>query len=266
MSGATTGMQFVDVDARRIRHQVLGDGDQAVVMVHGFGGCLERWSANQAALAAGGRRVAALDLPGHGDSSVDVGSGSLDALAECVRGYLDATAIERVHLVGHSMGAAVCLALTDVVPDRVQSLTLVGPAGTGQKIDADFIRRFIAARGRDEIASLMRLLFADLERIPEALLQQAVAYKQRPGVVEALTRIASSRYVGTPSGRALRDVVGTVPTLVIWGGADAIIPPPAPGELQRDGVTLHVLPGRGHMVQIEAASDVNRLVDEFLRR
>jgi pimeloyl-ACP methyl ester carboxylesterase len=84
--------------------------------------------------------------------------------------------------------------------------------------------------------------------------------------VEALTRIASSRYAGTPSGRALRDVVGTVPTLVIWGGADAIIPPPAPGELTREGTTLHVLPGRGHMVQSEAADEVNRLIDDFLFR
>lgn len=249
-----------------VHYQLLGEGGDVVVMVHGFGGCLGSWAANQSALAANGRRVLALDLPGHGESTLDVGGGSLDELAAAVRELLDELGVVRAHLVGHSMGAAVSLVLADLEPARVQSLTLVGPAGTGQKINADFIRGFIAARGRNEIASLMRLLFADPERIPEALLQQAVAYKQRPGVVEALTRIASSRYAGTPAGHALRDVVGTVPTLVIWGGADAIIPPPAPGELTREGTTLHVLPGRGHMVQIEAADAVNRLIDDFLRR
>mgnify|MGYP003544301710 CR=1 FL=1 len=81
---------FVDVGGRRIRHRVLGDSGPVVVMVHGFGGSLDAWSANQAALAAGGRTVAALDLPGHGESSLDVGSGSLDELAACVRDYLDA--------------------------------------------------------------------------------------------------------------------------------------------------------------------------------
>jgi pyruvate dehydrogenase E2 component (dihydrolipoamide acetyltransferase) len=259
-------MQYVDCGGRRLRHCVLGDGRDAVVLVHGFGGRIEHWSENQSALAASGRTVAALDLPGHGESSTDVGSGSLEELASGVLQYMAAVGIDRAHLVGHSMGAAVSLVMADLEPARVQSLTLVGPAGTGQKINADFIRGFIAARGRDELGSLMRLLFADPQRIPEAWLQQAAAYKQRPGVVEALTRIASSRYGGTPAGHALRDVMGTVPTLVIWGGADAIIPPPAPGELMHAGTTLHVLPGRGHMVQIEAADQVNRLIDDFLRR
>src|SRR5512139_3343722 len=141
---------FVDVAGRRIRHVVMGEGD-AVLLVHGFGGCLETWSANQAALAAGGRTVAALDLPGHGESSLDVGSGSLDELVACVRAYLDAVGFDRAHLVGHSMGAALCLVLTDCDPTRVRSLTLVGPAGFGQRINPDFIRGMVAARTAEEL-------------------------------------------------------------------------------------------------------------------
>jgi pyruvate dehydrogenase E2 component (dihydrolipoamide acetyltransferase) len=258
--------QFIEVAARRIRHRILGDGDDAVVMVHGFGGRLENWSENQAALAAGGRTVAALDLPGHGESSLDVGSGSLDELAACVRAYMDAIGIARAHMIGHSMGAALSLALTDHDPGRVQSLTLVGPAGIGQKINPDFIRGYLGARTLAELEPLMQLLYGDPGCVTDELLQQTAAYKQRPGVAEALTRIASSRYGGTPSGHALREVAGTVPTLMIWGAADAVIPPPTPAEFSRDGVSVHVLPGRGHMVQIEAAGEVNRLIDGFLRR
>ena len=51
------------------------------------------------------------------------------------------------------MGAALCLVLADRAPDRVRSLTLVGPAGTGQKINAEFIRGYIGARSRDELAA-----------------------------------------------------------------------------------------------------------------
>ena len=113
----------------------------------------------------------------------------------------------------------------------------------------------------------MRLLYADsASSSRRILLQRVVEYKRREGVVEALTKIASSRYVGTPSGRPLRAVAGSVPTLVIWGLDDAVIPPPAPGEFRGDGVELHVLPGSGHMVQEEAADEVNRLVDAFLSR
>ena len=207
----------------------------------------------------------ALDLPGHGESSIDVGTGSLDELATVVLAFLDALVIDRAHLVGHSMGAALCLVLADRVPGRVRSLTLVGPAGTGQKINADFIRGYIGARGRDEIARLLPMLYADPRRVTDALVEPVVEYKRREGVVEALTKIASTRYGGTPSGRSLREVVGSVPTLVVWGLEDAIIPPPAPGEFRGDGVEVHILPGCGHMVQEEAADEVNRLIDAFLR-
>jgi pyruvate dehydrogenase E2 component (dihydrolipoamide acetyltransferase) len=258
-------MKFVAVDGRSLHHRITRGAGDAVVFVHGFGGSLETWQENFAALAAAGRTVAALDLPGHGESSADVGSGSLEELATAVLRYLDAVGLGRVHLVGHSMGAAICLVLADRVPQRVRSLTLIGPAGIGQKINADFIRGYIGARTRVEIEPLVRLLYADPRHVTEQMLQQAVEYKRREGVIEALTKIASSRYVGTPAGRQLRDVAGCVPTLAVWGADDAVIPPPAPGELAREGVELHVLPGRGHMVQVEAADEVNRLIGNFLQ-
>ena len=80
--------QFIDVGGRRIRHRLMGDGGDVVVMVHGFGGSLETWEANQGAISAAGHVVAALDLPGHGESSLDVGTGSLDDLVGLVREYL----------------------------------------------------------------------------------------------------------------------------------------------------------------------------------
>jgi len=267
MSAVATVPQprWVDASGRCIRCVVQGEGGEAVVMVHGFGGCLENWSANQAALA-NGRTVVALDLPGHGESSMDVGSGSLEELATVVLAFMDALSIHRAHLVGHSMGAALCLVLADREPGRVRSLTLVGPAGTGQKINAEFIRGYIGARSREDIEPLLRMLYADPGFVTADLLLRAVEYKGREGVMEALTKIASTRYGGTPSGRQLREVLGLVPTLVIWGLEDAVIPPPAPGELRGEGVELHVLPHSGHMVQVEAAAEVNRLVDDFLSR
>ena len=72
---------FVAVGGRLLRHRITRGVGDAVVFVHGFGGSLESWQENFAALAATGRTVAALDLPGHGESSTDVGSGSLEELA-----------------------------------------------------------------------------------------------------------------------------------------------------------------------------------------
>jgi pyruvate dehydrogenase E2 component (dihydrolipoamide acetyltransferase) len=258
--------RFVAVAGRRIRHRIVGDGGDAVLLVHGFGGSLESWDENQAMLAAGGRTVAALDLPGHGESSPDVGTGSLDELVAVVLGYMDVTGIRRAHVIGHSMGSAIGLALTDQAPTRVRSLALVGPAGIGRRIDAVFIHGIVAAQTREELEPKLRMLYADPRWVTPEMVQRCVAWKQRPGVIEALTRIASTRYPGTPSGRALRDVAGTVPTLMVWGADDVVIPAPAPGELSLAGVRVEVLPHAGHMVQVEAANDVNRLLDTFLGR
>ena len=55
------------------------------------------------------------------------------------------------------------------------------------------------------------------------------------------------------------------PTLVVWGTDDAVIPPPEPDALAREGVAFHLLQGRGHMAQVEAADEVNRLIEALLR-
>jgi len=263
--GADHDVRWIDVGGRRLRHRLLGEGGAAIVLVHGFAGSLESWASNQAHLAAAGHVVAALDLPGHGESSLDVGSGSLDELAGAVLGYMDAVGIARAHLVGHSMGAAACLVLADRAPGRVRTLTLAGPAGLGQKINADVIRGLVVAQERDELAALLRHLFADPAAVTEDMLERLLAYKRRPGATEALATIASNRYAGTPSGRQLREVVGSVPTLLVWGVDDRMIPAPAPGEFVPPRVMARVLPGAGHMVQVEAADAFNELLVAFVR-
>ena len=260
-----TQARVIDAGGCRLRHVILGEDGEVVVMVHGFAGSLESWEANQSALAKEGYTVAALDLPGHGESSLDVGSGSLDELAASVLAYMDAVGIQRAHLVGHSMGAAACLAVADREPARVRSLVLAGPAGLGQKINADVIRGLIVANDREALAPLLQVLFADPSHVTGEMLGRLVAHKRRAGATEALAKIASSRYAGTPSGRQLRDVAGTVPTLMIWGVDDRMIPAPAPGDLVRPGVLIRVLPRAGHMVQVEAADAFNELVADFLR-
>src|SRR5207248_8010315 len=95
----------------RLRYLELGEGDSvSVLLVHGFGADLNTWMFTQPALADG-RRVVALDLPGHGGSAKEVGPGDAEQLTEAVSGAADALGLERVHLVGHSMGGAIAVLL-----------------------------------------------------------------------------------------------------------------------------------------------------------
>src|SRR5271165_4215759 len=143
--------QIVTVDGRPIRYLKMGEGDVTpVLLIHGFGGDLYSWQFNQPALAEGGA-VYAVDLPGHGGSGKEVPDADLEGLAGAVRGTMDALEIPRAHLVGHSLGGAIALALALHASDRVASATLVCSAGLGPDINMGYIEGFIAADKRREM-------------------------------------------------------------------------------------------------------------------
>src|SRR5574337_242258 len=98
-------------------------GGPLLVLVHGAGGTHRHWPEEVRALP--GRRVIALDLPGHGGSPGPA-PGTVAGLARSVLGLLDALGVPGAVVAGHSMGGAVALTLALEAPARVAGLCLVG--------------------------------------------------------------------------------------------------------------------------------------------
>jgi len=225
-----------------IRYLKQGDAGEPVVLIHGFGGDLNNWLFALPALADQ-HTVYALDLPGHGGSSKDVGDGT--GLAEAVIGFLDAVELERPHLIGHSLGALVAAQVAS--QGRAASLTLVAPAGFGQPVNDDYLDGFISAESRRELKPVLQLLFADESLVTRSLVDDVLKYKRIDGVTEALTTLRGAAFVDAPEV--------DVPVLTIWGAEDRIIPP---------GSDAEIVEGAGHSPHMEAAGEVNRLIDRFL--
>jgi pyruvate dehydrogenase E2 component (dihydrolipoamide acetyltransferase) len=225
-----------------LRYLRQGDRGEPVVLIHGFGGDLNNWLFAMPALAEE-HTVYALDLPGHGGSAKDVGDGR--SLADAVVAFLDSQELERPHLVGHSLGGLVAAQVA--ARGRAASLTLVAPAGFGRPVNQEYIDGFIAAETRRELKPVLQLLFADESLVTRSLVDDVLKYKRIDGVKEALTTIAGAAFVDAP------DV--DVPVLTIWGAEDRIIPPGPDAEL---------VDGAGHSPHMEAAGEVNRLIDRFL--
>jgi pyruvate dehydrogenase E2 component (dihydrolipoamide acetyltransferase) len=225
-----------------LRYLRQGESGEPVVLIHGFGGDLNNWLFAMPALAEA-HTVYALDLPGHGGSSKDVGDGR--SLADAVVAFLDSLQLERPHLVGHSLGGLVAAQVA--ARGRAASLTLVAPAGFGRPINQEYIDGFIAAESRRELKPVLQLLFADESLVTRSLVDDVLKYKRIDGVKEALATIAGAAFVDAP------DV--DVPVLTIWGAEDRIIPPGPDAEL---------IDGAGHSPHMEAAGEVNRLIDRFL--
>ncbi|GII00160.1 acetoin dehydrogenase dihydrolipoyllysine-residue acetyltransferase subunit [Planobispora takensis] len=252
-----TAFGTVEADGRQICYATLGEGPEVIVLVHGYGGDKGSWLFVQEPLA---RRhtVHALDLPGHGGSGKRVED--FGSLTGAVAGFLDAIGAPPAHLVGHSLGGAVVTAVAAARPGRVRSLTLVAPAGFGTEIDAGYVRSFAAASSRRELRPQLGKLFADPGQVTGRLVDDLLRYKRLDGVAEALKTVSESMLDGD---RQAIDVTTlhaglAVPTVVVWGGSDRILPY---GEAGRPpGVRL--VDGAGHMVHMEAPAAVVAAVEE----
>ncbi|MCI4678022.1 acetoin dehydrogenase dihydrolipoyllysine-residue acetyltransferase subunit [Rhodoblastus acidophilus] len=257
--------EFVDTPFGRLRYAKRGEGANAVVLVHGFGGDLDNWLFNIEALAGAGA-VYALDLPGHGQSDKKIGDSSLAWLASSVFAFMDAVGVPAAHLVGHSMGGAVSIRAALDHPARVKSLTLIGSAGLGPDINSAYLDGFVAAGSRRELKPLLEQLFNDPALVNRQLVDDVLKYKRIDGVETALRGLATALF---PDGRqtsVLADELkasGT-PALAISGETDRVIPVAHASALA--GVAkIEVLPGAGHMVQMEKAARVNELLLAHIR-
>jgi pyruvate dehydrogenase E2 component (dihydrolipoamide acetyltransferase) len=258
--------ETVAVGGRALRFLRQGEGDaEPLVLLHGFGGDLNNWLFNAEPLSSD-RVVYALDLPGHGGSAKDVGDGEAAGLVDAVRGFLDAQGIARAHLGGHSMGALVAAELALVDPERVVSLALIAPAGFGPEIDREYVEGFVAATGRRDLKPVLQRLFADPDLVNRQMVDDVLKYKRLDGVQDALRALADRLF---PDGRQARVIAGELdegwsgPVLVVWGERDAIIPA-AHAEAAPGRAETHVLDGVGHSPHMEAAGEVNRLLEGFL--
>lgn len=259
-------VETVDVDGRSISYATCGTGGDVVVLVHGYGGDKNSWLFVQDPLADG-RTVHALDLPGHGTSDKDIGDGSLDTLARTVTGFLDAIGVEEAHLVGHSLGGAVVVAVAAAAPERVRSLTLVAPAGVGRDIDAGYLRGFADATSRRELKPHLGKLFADEGLVTRQLVEDLLKYKRLDGVDAALHTLLGTLLDGDAqaidAGVSLTSV--RAPTAVVWGREDRLLPPPN-ADAVGGGVPVRTVDAAGHMVHMEAPVAVREAIEETLGR
>jgi pyruvate dehydrogenase E2 component (dihydrolipoamide acetyltransferase) len=257
----------INVNGRTIRYLETGREHEGcpIVLIHGFGGDLNNWMFTQPRLAER-HRVIALDLPGHGGSSKDVGAGDLAALSASAVGLLAALDIPKAHLVGHSLGGAVALRTALDRPTHVASVTLISPAAFGEEIDGSFITDFIAAGRRKQLQPVLEKLFKNKSLVSRDMAEELLKYKRLDGVGAALSTVAAANFADGRQKEVLRSrlsELGDIPVQVIWGADDEILPP-RQAEGLPPHVRTHVLPDAGHMAQMEKAAEVNRLIEELV--
>ena len=241
----------------------LGRGGVPALLLHGFAGDSLTWQYNLSPLASR-RRVLAVDLPGHGGSTLDVGDGRVGAFAPWLLRLLDALEIPRVHAVGHSMGGWVALELARHAPERVASLSLVAGAGLGPDFDLGFLRRVTALASTAEGKACADRLFAQPSPLADRIGAVLHAQAADPARRAALERIVAGSFaMAAERWRPVDWEAVRQPVQLLWGREDRIIPLPARDRLP-PAAPLHVFDNTGHLPHSEAATPVTTILRDFL--
>ncbi len=251
--------ESVKIGGRSISYLAMGAGEgEVVLLIHGFGADANGWMFNQPALAEE-HQVIALDLPGHGRSTKDVGSGDLAFFSEIVTDFIGEKGFERVHLVGHSLGGGI--ALQAAGHPSVASLTLIAPVGLGGEINSAFLEGFLTAKRRKALQPVLEQLVADPGLISRDMLDDVLKFKRLDGVETALRATISASFGDGAQSVDLRETLKglSIPVTVIWGEGDRIIPAKHSEGLPA-GVAVEIVPDAGHIPQMEHAAKINDLV------
>jgi 2-hydroxy-6-oxonona-2,4-dienedioate hydrolase len=263
----------------QLHYNDFGQGDQTVVMLHGSGPGASGWSnfhRNVAPLVNAGYRVVLMDCPGWSRSDPVVCTGSRSELnARALKGLLDVLDIQRVDIVGNSMGGHSAVAFALAHPQRVGKLVLMG-GGTGGA--SAFVPmptegiKLIGALYRsptlENLQRMMNVFVYDTAALTGELMQGRMdTMLARREHLENFVRSSEASPRQFPDvGHRLGEIAA--PTLVVWGRDDRFVPLDVGLRLVAglQDAELHVFSKCGHWAQWEHAAKFNALMLQFLGR
>lgn len=270
--------QFVDIDGMRVHLRDVGPRGDAhpLVLLHGTSASLHTWEGWVSALSAQ-RRVITLDLPGFAlTGPFPDGDYRVERYVAFMRALLDRLSIDHAVLIGNSFGGQVAWTTALALPERIDALVLVDAAGypraaksvpigfrVAQTPGLRLLMRQVLPRAF--IESSLRNVYGDPSSVSDALVDRYWELTLRTGNRAAL---AARFEQSAPSPEWVAQIATlTLPTLILWGGRDRLIPPPLGERFERDiaGSRRVVFEELGHVPQEEDPMRSVAPVDGFLR-
>ncbi|WP_193044730.1 alpha/beta fold hydrolase [Mycolicibacterium baixiangningiae] len=271
-------VEYVELHGERVAYRDAGSGE-VILLIHGMAGSSDTWNAILPLLAEN-YRVIAPDLLGHGRSAKPRTDYSLGAFAAGLRDLLDELGVSRATIIGQSLGGGVAMQFLYQHPEYCRRLILIGSGGLGP--DVGLVLRLLAAPGAEFLLPVIapNVVVALGNRLRPWLSAAGLGSPQAGQMWQSYSSL-SDPPTRAAFMRTLRSVVDyrgqsvsalkrlgmhlEVPSLVIWGDRDPIIPVAHAYSVQtaRPGSKLKVLPGLGHYPHVEAPAEVAAAIHEF---
>jgi pimeloyl-ACP methyl ester carboxylesterase len=272
-------LQRVRIHGHEVGYRREGEGP-AILLIHGIAGSSTAWRDVMPTLAEH-YTVIAPDLIGHGQSDKPVGDYSLGAYASGMRDLLRVLGVARATIVGQSFGGGVAMQLSYQHPEICERLVLVDSGGLGREVS--WLLRFMTLPGSEY---LMPVLFPSFVRqrgndISRLLHDHGVnmarlgeMWRSYASLTESANRqsfIRTIRAVIDPGGQTINAndrlyLAEEVPTLIVWGDRDSIIPVSHAYAAHESmpGSRLEIIKGSGHFPHVEAPERFLAVLIDFL--
>lgn len=278
-SAAGDELQYLELHGDRVAYRDVGDGP-ALLLIHGMAGSSDTWRELISRLSSR-YRVIAPDLLGHGRSDKPRGDYSLGAFAVLLRDLVDQLGIGRATVIGQSLGGGIAMQFAYQHRDYCERVVLIGSGGLGP--DLSWTLRVLSAPGAELVLPIVTpqpvlnagntvgnwLSSAGIKSPRAAQMWSAYTSLSDPGTRQAFLRTLRSvvDYRGQAVSALNRlPLRAELPTLLIWGDRDAIIPVEH-GYAAHEalpGSQLEILPGVGHFPHVEEPDEVATLINEFI--
>ncbi len=281
MSASPFRARTIGIHGHDVSYRMAGEGP-TILLIHGIAGSSTTWRAVMPALAEH-YTVIAPDLLGHGRSAKPRGDYSLGAYASGIRDLLAVLGKERVTLVGHSLGGGVAMQFAYQFPEWAQRLVLIASGGLGKEVSP--LLRAVTLPGAEYVLPLLfHRRIRETGEWPGAMARQ-VGWRPSDTLAEVwrsyttLTdRHGQMAFVHTI--RSVIDIAGqrvsahdrlylaeAVPTLIVWGDRDRIIPVAHAYRAAEaiPGARLEILEGAGHFLPWQDADRLLAVLEDFLK-
>jgi pimeloyl-ACP methyl ester carboxylesterase len=268
------------IHGKRLKYRLAGKGP-LVLLIHGMAGSASTWKQVMPALSER-FTVLAPDLLGHGKSDKTKGDYSLGAMASTLRDLIVALGYKRATVVGQSYGGGIAMQFAYQYPERCERLVLVNAGGLGSEVNP--LLRMLTLPGSEAV--LLVACAPPVRRVVETIGRVVLRKKlENAAVIPELWRSYASlgdvdarraflrtlRAVIDPRGQSVSAadklyLAAGIPTLIIWGAEDRIIPVEHAHAAHATipGSWLEIIDGVGHYVHCEAPDRFVEALTEFI--
>jgi len=261
---------WANLNGLKIRYLESGKGNHRhILFIHGLGSSADRWLGISSVLSANFHTVA-LDLPGFGESdkpaTLDY---TIENFRESIVEFINKVVINggKTSIIGHSLGGYIAAEVAIENKNMVERLVLIDSSGMLKKptpLLEEYLKVAINPT-KDKVRKVFEQMVADPTRIPSKLVEGFISRINLPNAKYAFKSTlenSANKQIGLGRLKLIEDI----PTLIIWGSEDKVIPPEH-SRLFKEGIAnshIEIIPDAGHAPFAEKPDQVCEILRSFL--